>query len=291
MTAVGTKGQGTLALTNPADQNLIKSTAMSTLTLTPTGGALGATYTISVYSGTLPAGLTLAMAGDNLSATVTGTPTTAQSSATVRFLVVASSGERVITTGNSWHVADTLAIANGLDSATTIEATKSTAWSYQLYSTGGRGTITWTKATGTYPAGLSLSTDGVISGTPSATGSQVLTFTATDQNSSTATTANVTITVNDVLAVSTSSFSWTEDTIEADSATATGGTDPITWTLNADSEFLPDGLVKLTETTNKSCVIVGRIPSGYGSGTNFTLKATDANGATATGLVTVLVST
>jgi hypothetical protein len=64
-----------------------------------------------------------------------------------------------ITTGDvAFHVADTLAIANGLDSATTIEATKSTAWSYQLYSTGGRGTITWTKATGTYPAGLSLST-------------------------------------------------------------------------------------------------------------------------------------
>jgi hypothetical protein len=284
-TTIGTVGSNGMTISDPADQNLIKSTAISTVTLSPSGGT--SPYTFSVYSGTLPAGLSLGSSNGQ----ITGTPTTAQSSANVRFLIVDSDGGRITTGDVAFHVADTLAIANGLDSATTIEATKSTAWSYQLYSTGGRGTITWTKATGTYPAGLSLSTDGVISGTPSATGSQVLTFTATDQNSSTATTANVTITVNDVLAVSTSSFSWTEDTIEADSATATGGTDPITWTLNADSEFLPDGLVKLTETTNKSCVIVGRIPSGYGSGTNFTLKATDANGATATGLVTVLVST
>jgi hypothetical protein len=284
-TTIGTVGSNGMTISDPGDQNLIKSTAISTVTLSPSGGT--SPYTFSVYSGTLPAGLSLGSSNGQ----ITRTPTTAQSSSNVRFLIVDSDGGRIITGDVAFHVADTLAIANGLDSATTIEATKSTAWSYQLYSTGGRGTITWTKATGTYPAGLSLSTDGVISGTPSATGSQVLTFTATDQNSNTATTANVTITVNDVLAVSTSSFSWTEDTIEADSATATGGTDPITWTLNADSEFLPDGLVKLTETTNKSCVIVGRIPSGYGSGTNFTLKATDANGATATGLVTVLVST
>jgi hypothetical protein len=53
-TTIGTVGSNGMTISDPADQNLIKSTAMSTVTLSPSGGT--SPYTFSVYSGTLPAG-------------------------------------------------------------------------------------------------------------------------------------------------------------------------------------------------------------------------------------------
>lgn len=54
-----------------------------------------------------------------------------------------------------------------------------TPYSQTLVATGGEGAKTWTK-TGTLPTGLTLSTSGVLSGTPSAAGSPSITFTVTD---------------------------------------------------------------------------------------------------------------
>ena len=283
MTSTNTIGQGTLTLADPADLHAVVGTAIGTITLTPSITPSGATFTITAYQGTLPAGLTLAMAGDNLSATITGTPT-ATASSTVLFLVVASSGERFVTDGALFESVAVLAIGGGLSSPTTIEATKSTAWSYQLFNSGGRANFTWTKATGTYPAGLSLSTAGVISGTPTATGSQVLTFTVTDANSNTATTANVTITVNDVLALSADSITWTAGNSEENTIVATGGTLPIFFTTDIDP---PDGLA--TYQTARTFVIAGIVESGA-SNDNITVTATDANGDTGTGLLTITIS-
>jgi len=55
------------------------------------------------------------------------------------------------------------------------------AYSTQLVSTGGTGTVTWLQTGGTLPTGLSLSASGLISGTPSVTATATsLTFKATD---------------------------------------------------------------------------------------------------------------
>jgi hypothetical protein len=77
---------------------------------------------------------------------------------------------------------------------TGLSGTQSSAYSLQLTATGasnGSGNVaisSYALTSGTLPAGLSLnSSSGVISGTPSATGSFAVTVTATDANSQTAT--------------------------------------------------------------------------------------------------------
>jgi hypothetical protein len=52
----------------------------------------------------------------------------------------------------------------------------------QLTATGGTNTYTWTIASGTLPAGLTLSSSGAISGTPTASGVSAFVVSATDGN-------------------------------------------------------------------------------------------------------------
>jgi Putative Ig domain len=60
-----------------------------------------------------------------------------------------------------------------------------TAYSATLEASGGAGTLTWTVTTGAPPAGLSLSSAGTISGTPSAIGTSTFAVTVTDSSTST----------------------------------------------------------------------------------------------------------
>ena len=53
-------------------------------------------------------------------------------------------------------------------------------YSQTLTASGGTGTVTFTTTSGTLPTGVTLSTGGVLSGTPTATGSFSFTVTATD---------------------------------------------------------------------------------------------------------------
>lgn len=64
----------------------------------------------------------------------------------------------------------------------------------QLMAAGGTGPYTWAVTAGTLPAGLTLSAEGELTGTPSAVGSSEVTFTATDDEGDTAS-ADATITV------------------------------------------------------------------------------------------------
>ncbi|MDX6206373.1 MAG: hypothetical protein QOF39_2430, partial [Frankiales bacterium] len=73
-------------------------------------------------------------------------------------------------------------------------------YSATLAASGGSGALSWTAATGTLPAGLSLSTAGVISGTPAAAGVGHVTVTVTDAG---ARTASVTLTLTVTLATGT----------------------------------------------------------------------------------------
>jgi hypothetical protein len=126
--------------------------------LTATGGT-GA-YTWSVTSGSLPAGLNL------VADTITGTPTTAGISA---FTVQASSGGQTDVQDLSLTIAwppVTITTASPLpDAQRTVPYTP-----VQLAATGGDGAnYTWALATGSaLPTALTLSSAGVISGTPDA---------------------------------------------------------------------------------------------------------------------------
>ena len=67
--------------------------------------------------------------------------------------------------------------------------TEGVAYSETLAATGGTAPYTWTVASGSLPSGLSLATNGTISGTPSAAGTASFTVRCTDANSQTDTQA------------------------------------------------------------------------------------------------------
>jgi hypothetical protein len=71
------------------------------------------------------------------------------------------------------------------------------AYSQTLVATGGTAPYTWTLASGTLPTGITLSTAGVLSGTPSNSGTYNFAFTVADSSTpvQTATTGTVTLTI------------------------------------------------------------------------------------------------
>jgi fibronectin type 3 domain-containing protein len=86
----------------------------------------------------------------------------------------------------------TIAIAAELIITTTslVSGTQNTAYSATLGAIGGRTPYNWSLSAGTLPVGLALATStGVISGTPSGTGTSNFTMRVTDANGQTATQA------------------------------------------------------------------------------------------------------
>ena len=151
-------------------------------------------------------------------------------------------------------------------------------YSVQLTETGGVTPITWTQTAGTLPTGLSLSTAGVISGTPTvAAAATPLTFKATDSTPvtpQTASSSGLTLTVDSAVAISTSSLpSATVRVAYSTTLAATGGATPYTWSITAGS--LPAGL-SLAASTG----IISGTPTAVVSG-SITFKVTDNDGGTA----------
>jgi hypothetical protein len=134
-----------------------------TATLTTAGNAAG---TWSVTTGTLPAGLTLAAA----TGVISGTPTTAGTSAfTVQFKNAANATATkqlsIVVTGTPPVISTTTLPKGKVNVAYTATLT-----------TAGNVPGTWSIATGTLPAGLTLApTTGVISGTPTVKGTSSFT--------------------------------------------------------------------------------------------------------------------
>jgi uncharacterized delta-60 repeat protein len=91
----------------------------------------------------------------------------------------------------------TLTVARGIVLSPTTLAAATAGASYSATITAGGGTAPYTFAVtaGSLPAGLTLSSDGVLSGTPTATGSSSFTVAATDTNSDTGS-ESYTLTVN-----------------------------------------------------------------------------------------------
>jgi hypothetical protein len=156
-------------------------------TLSATGGT--APYSWTVKSGSIPAGLSLSTAG-----AISGTPTAAGASTFVAQVTDSKSGSAA--SGNL-----SIAISGGMLTITTTTAptgTVGTAYpSFQLAATGGVPPYTWGVASGSsLPAGLSLSTAGVVSGTPTASGTFSPSIAVTDETTTTTASQNVNFTIN-----------------------------------------------------------------------------------------------
>jgi hypothetical protein len=149
-----------------------------------------APYSWTVKSGTLPAGLSLSAAG-----VIAGTPTTAGAA---NVTVQVSDSETMPQTAVSGSL--TLAISGGtlkITSTTADPGTVGTAYNFQLTASGGVPPYTWAVASGsTLPAGLALSSAGVVSGTPTASGTFSPSIAVTDETTSNTVSEPVSFTIN-----------------------------------------------------------------------------------------------
>src|SRR5664280_1510634 len=249
-------------------------------TLMATGGVLP--YSWSVASGSLPPGLSLTTNPDS-TATISGTPTTIGTST---FTIQVADAESPPATGTS---APLNIVIEGFVTITTASLPNGTVaifYDSQLMATGGTTPYTWSLTSGALPPGLSLTAaTGVISGTPTTTGSYPITVQVTDSERTPVTaTAAFTIMIDPTptLQVTTSSLlPGTQGVYYTSPLAATGGVPPYSWSLTTGS--LPAGL-----TLSGTGVIAGT-PIASGS-FPITVQATDTQMNTASADLTLTIN-
>jgi hypothetical protein len=130
-----------------------------------------------------------------ISGTIDGTPTTTSVTASGYNFAISVTGGNLIATVASVSTANppTAPTAPAITTTALPNGTVGAAYSQTLAATG-TAPITWTLDSGTLPAGLTLSSAGVISGTPTAAGTA--TFTVKAANGAGSDTRTLTITVN-----------------------------------------------------------------------------------------------
>ena len=139
-------------------------------TFTQTGGMGAATFNIS--SGTVPPGLNLSSGG-----VLSGTPT---QTGTFNNLVVTATDSNNCTGARTYSLVVNCPTIN-VNPTTLPTANIGLPYSQQLTQTAGIGAIAWSSA-GTLPNNLTLSAGGLLSGTPTASGTFNFTVRATDAN-------------------------------------------------------------------------------------------------------------
>lgn len=226
--------------------------------LSATGGL--PPYTWSITAGSLPAGLSLS------GGTISGTPTEAGAS---RFTLGVRAGD-----GGTATRAFTMTVEEIVPLAITTSALATgqvdAAYAQTLAASGGEPPYTW--SSGTLPAGLALSSQGVLSGTPTVAFSGAVTVTVTDSGGRTASvTPTLTIADLEPVAITTSTLpNGKIDVAYNQTLTASGGRAPYTWVANSG---LPAGL-----TLSSAGQITGT-PSAVGTSL-LSVTATDSNGRT-----------
>lgn len=219
--------------------NGITNTSYTGVTLASTGGSGAVVWSLTGGT-TLPANLSL----NPSTGAITGTPTTA---GTFSFTVqAADSGtpQQKVTKVFSITILQQLVITT---SAALRTGSVTTPYSVTLASSGGTGAVTWALASGsTLPGGLTLTSVGVLAGTPTTAGTFNFSITATDSGvpPQTATVA-FTLTITPKLAITTPSQpSGTLGTAySATVQTNNGGIAPYTWSWIAQAgSSLPPGL-------------------------------------------------
>jgi hypothetical protein len=260
-----------LTISTPATLPIGSVGVPYSMTLVAIGGS--GSYQWKITSGTLPAGLVLAVTG-----AISGTP--------------AGSGTFVFTvdvTDSAGHAASqqfSLTIASGIAVSTAAQLPSGSvggAYSQTLTAVGGTPPYRWAVASGTLPGGLALNpASGVISGTPLANGTFHFTVQVTDNTGATAS-LQFTLTIGSGLAITSATLPSSPFGQAYPSITlaAAGGTQPYSWSITEGA--LPPGLVLTGAGT------VSGTPSEAGTFT-FTVQVTDSNGATASQPFTISIT-
>jgi len=262
---------GDLKITTTSLPNGVAGNSYSA-TVLASGGTTPYTFTIS--SGTLPAGLALSMTG-----VISGTPTTA---ATSTFTV------QVRDSGNPKEtVKATLSITIGagltITTTTLPGGTQGTAYSASVAATGGISPYTFSIVTGSLPSGLTMSSGGAISGTPTGSGTSSFTVQAKDSSTPPQTaTANLSITIAGDLKITTASLpNGVVGSSYSATVTASGGTTPYIFSLSSGN--LPAGL------SLSSAGTISGTPSTSGTST-FTAQVQDSGNPKETATATLSIT-
>ncbi|GAB3791141.1 putative Ig domain-containing protein [Dyella agri] len=269
-------------------KSLSLTVASPSVTITPSslpGGTVGITYSQAVsasngtspYSytisaGALPAGLTINPA----SGAITGTPTAGGS-----FTFTVKATDAGSNTATQTYSGFTVAAPTiNLSPSTFPAATQSASYSQTITASGGTPAYTYAVTSGSLPSGVTLSSSGVLSGTPTVYGSYPVTITATDSSTGTGPytgSNNYTLTINAAApTVTTASVpNGTVGIYYSKTITASGGNPPYAFSLSSGT--LPSGL------TISSAGVLSGVPTAGGPYT-FVVKVTDAasNAATQT---------
>lgn len=142
------------------------------------------------------------------------------------------------------------------------DGTVGAPYTQTLASTGGIAPVTWALTSGKLPPGLTLTSTGVISGTPSESGTYSFTVKATDKTRET-TTSYLTITMLDPLTITTPATAG----MPVIGLTASGGKEPYTWRFDP-AYPLPDGLLLEDASVSSAAAL----------GSSFGVIATDSRG-------------
>jgi hypothetical protein len=238
-------------------------------TFTAIGGGGASTYTWSLAGGTLPPGLTLSAAG-----VLSGTPAAAGS---FTFSVQVSSqipsgGTQTASQGFNVAIATvpSLSIAGILGGGTVGVPYSGTLTGFGGY---GAGAYTFALASGTLPAGITLSASGTLSGTPTAAGTSTFTVQVTNTLTSAAAslapltaTQSYTVVIYPVLAITTATAnSGSVGVAYSQAFTATGGAGASTYTWSVATGAPPPGL------TFSAAGVLSGTPTAAGT-FNFTVQ-------------------
>lgn len=243
--------------------------AYPAFSFTSVGGIPAYKWTVT---GSLPAGLSMAENGS-----ISGTPTSAD---TATYTVTVTDGDGVKASANKSISTYALPL---ISSTTVPDAYAGSALAAtQLLTTGGKGPFTWSVSAGATPSGLTLSTDGKVSGTPSAAGAYSFTARAVDANGK-ATTKAISGTVHPALVVATAGVpdAYLGAAYSATLSATGGKPGSYTWLVTAGS--LPAGI------SLSSAGVLSGTPSAIAT-SSFTVQARDSNGTTATRQLSLTVN-
>lgn len=279
----GTSAPATVSLTVAAPTITISPTSLPNAqagaaysqTLTASGGT--ATYSYAVTAGSLPAGLVLSAGG-----ALSGTPT---ATGTFNFTVT-------VTDAMNFTGSRAYSLTVGAPTLTMTPAPGTLSMPYGQATTinfvAGAGTApySFSLTAGSLPVGVSLSSTGVLSGTPTVPGNYNLSVRATDSSTGA---GPFTITQSYTIAVAVPSIAIDPATLPdgvvgtsySQTFSASGGVAPYSFSLQAGA--MPIGM-----SLSSSGVLSG-VPRSDGN-FSLTLRATDANGQNASRVYTFSIA-